>query len=36
MATKTKKTAPAVTRTPEAESALRELFIDEMKDIYWA
>ena len=36
MATKTKKTAPAATRTPEAESALNELFIDEMKDIYWA
>lgn len=36
MATKTKKTAAAATRTPEAESALKELFIDEMKDIYWA
>jgi len=36
MATKTKKTEPAATRTPEAESALKELFIDEMKDIYWA
>jgi ferritin-like metal-binding protein YciE len=36
MATKTKKTAPAATRTPEAESALKELFIDELKDIYWA
>jgi ferritin-like metal-binding protein YciE len=32
----TKKTATAVTRTSEAESALKELFIDEMKDIYWA
>lgn len=28
------KTAPQ--RTPEAESALKELFIDELKDIYWA
>jgi len=37
MATKTKKTAPtAATRTPEAESALKELFLDEVKDIYWA
>jgi ferritin-like metal-binding protein YciE len=36
MATKTKKTAPAAIRTPEAESALKELFIDELKDIYWA
>jgi ferritin-like metal-binding protein YciE len=36
MTTKTKKTAAAVARTPEAESALKELFIDEMKDIYWA
>ena len=23
-------------RTPEAESALKELFVDELKDIYWA
>ena len=36
MATKTTKTATAATRTPEAEGALKELFIDEMKDIYWA
>jgi ferritin-like metal-binding protein YciE len=36
MTTKTKKAAAAATRTPEAESALKELFIDEMKDIYWA
>jgi ferritin-like metal-binding protein YciE len=36
MATKTEKTAPAATRTPEAESALKELFIDEIRDIYWA
>lgn len=32
----TKKTAVAANRTPEAESALRELFLDEIKDIYWA
>ncbi len=31
-----KKTAPAASRTPEAESALKELFVDELKDIYWA
>src|SRR3978361_1289062 len=38
MATKAKKntTAAAASRTPEAESALKELFIDEIKDIYWA
>jgi ferritin-like metal-binding protein YciE len=36
MTTKTKKAATAATRTPEAEGALKELFIDEMKDIYWA
>nr|WP_109607599.1 ferritin-like domain-containing protein [Mucilaginibacter oryzae] len=37
MATKTsKKAVTAATRTPEAESALKELFIDELKDIYWA
>src|ERR1700749_2949922 len=36
MKTNTKKTATAVSRTPEAEGALKELFIDEMKDIYWA
>src|ERR1700710_3038033 len=31
-----KKSAAAASRTPEAESALKELFIDEIKDIYWA
>ncbi|MBL4676493.1 MAG: ferritin-like domain-containing protein [Mucilaginibacter sp.] len=33
-----KKTAEkqASGRTPEAESALKELFLDELKDIYWA
>jgi ferritin-like metal-binding protein YciE len=38
MATKTNKSAQAAAadRTPEAESALKELFIDELKDIYWA
>lgn len=36
MTTKTKKAASAASRTPEAEGALKELFIDEMKDIYWA
>src|ERR1700761_3819328 len=38
MSTKTTKkaAAAAVARTPEAESALRELFVDELKDIYWA
>jgi len=37
MATKTtKKAAPTANRTPEAESALKELFLDELKDIYWA
>jgi ferritin-like metal-binding protein YciE len=36
MATKTTKSATAAHRTREAEGALRELFIDEMKDIYWA
>ncbi|OCX53995.1 rubrerythrin family protein [Mucilaginibacter sp. PPCGB 2223] len=38
MTTKTNKrtTAAAAERTPEAESALRELFVDELKDIYWA
>jgi ferritin-like metal-binding protein YciE len=38
MATKTTKKAGAVaaSRTPEAESALKELFVDEIKDIYWA
>lgn len=38
MATKNnKKTAAAnASRSPEAESALKELFVDELKDIYWA
>lgn len=38
MPTKTsKKTASAAaSRTPEAKSALKELFVDEIKDIYWA
>jgi ferritin-like metal-binding protein YciE len=38
MPTKTSKkaAAAAASRTPEAESALKELFIDEIKDIYWA
>jgi ferritin-like metal-binding protein YciE len=31
-----KKYAAAASRTPEAESALKELFIDKIKDIYWA
>ncbi|NCD68013.1 YciE/YciF ferroxidase family protein [Mucilaginibacter agri] len=30
------KTSKNTARTVEAESALRELFIDEIKDIYWA
>jgi ferritin-like metal-binding protein YciE len=38
MATKktTTKSAQAVSRTPQQEDALKELFIDELKDIYWA
>src|ERR1700760_2487350 len=36
MATKTTKAASATNRTPEAAGALKELFIDELKDIYWA
>jgi ferritin-like metal-binding protein YciE len=38
MATKTtkKSVAAVASRTPEAESALKELFVDEIKDIYWA
>jgi len=36
MATNERRTAAAVSRTPEAEGALKELFISEMKDIYWA
>jgi len=38
MPTKTNKSsaAGAASRTPEAESALKELFLDEIKDIYWA
>ena len=30
------KASKNVSRTPEAESALKELFVDELKDIYWA
>ena len=30
------KAALATARTPEAESALKAFFIDELKDIYWA
>ena len=36
MPTKTNKGSVAASRTPEAESALKELFVDEIKDIYWA
>lgn len=37
MPTKTKATEKQLSgRKPEAESALKELFIDELKDIYWA
>lgn len=37
MPTKSKTTEKqAKSRTPEAESALKELFVDELKDIYWA
>lgn len=38
MPTKTNKktAAAAASRTPEAESALKELFVDELKDILWA
>ncbi|WEA01663.1 YciE/YciF ferroxidase family protein [Mucilaginibacter sp. SJ] len=38
MTTKTNKntTASVAVRSPKAESALKELFIDEVKDIYWA
>lgn len=37
MPTKNKAAASAATgRSPEAESALKELFVDELKDIYWA
>jgi len=28
--------AAAASRTPETESALKELFVDELKDMYWA
>lgn len=31
-----KTAAAAASRTPEAESALKELFVDELKDMYWA
>src|ERR1700712_609625 len=36
MPTKNNKTAAAAGRSAEAESALKELFVDEIKDIYWA
>lgn len=37
MATQTKKAKTATaTRTPKEEDALKELFLDELKDIYWA
>jgi ferritin-like metal-binding protein YciE len=37
MATQTTKAKTAAsTRTPKQEDALKELFIDELKDIYWA
>lgn len=38
MPTKTNKrsAAAAAARSPEAESALKELFVDEIKDMYWA
>ncbi|SDE95728.1 Ferritin-like metal-binding protein YciE [Mucilaginibacter pineti] len=38
MATKANKkvATAAVSRSPEAQSALKELFVDELKDIYWA
>ena len=36
MATKTTTAKSAATRTPKEENALKELFIDELKDIYWA
>lgn len=38
MATKTNKktVAAAASRTPDTESALKELFVDELKDILWA
>jgi ferritin-like metal-binding protein YciE len=29
-------TSASARRTPESESALKELFVDELKDIYWA
>jgi len=32
----TTKSAKAATRTPKEEDALKELFVDELKDIYWA
>jgi len=32
----TKKTSTKTNRTPETESALKELFVDELKDILWA
>jgi ferritin-like metal-binding protein YciE len=36
MTTKTTTAKQAATRTPKEKNALKELFIDELKDIYWA
>ncbi|MVN23230.1 YciE/YciF ferroxidase family protein [Mucilaginibacter arboris] len=36
MATAKSKSAPKTKRTPAEESALKELFVDELKDILWA
>lgn len=36
MATSKSKSAPKAARTPKEESALKELFTDELKDILWA
>lgn len=36
MATANSKSTPMAERTPADESALKELFVDELKDIYWA
>lgn len=36
MATTKKNTSASESRTPEQESALKELFVDSLKDIYWA
>ena len=34
--TKSTKKSAETTRTPEQESALKELFVDSLKDMYWA